>query len=150
MQARHNHPALPEGMADYIDKIIERNLSIGNDLCLAQVERISAGKNGPELSTVYLHKIRGVIQATTDYIKYPDTYAIIADGKALFAYNIGGSPTGQVMLFDKTYYDQLLNRSEKLAYVTHTCLGTVPLRSGSELNVVDQHKKKSLDYIMAG
>ncbi len=150
MQARHNHPALPDGKADYINKIIERELTLGSNLCLAQVDRLSMGNNEPELVTVYLHKIQSFMQATTDYITYPDTYAIIADGTALLAYNIGGSPSGLVTLFDKKHYDQLINRSEKLAYVTHTCLGTVPLRSGSELNVVDQHLKKSLDYIMAG
>ncbi len=147
MQVRHSHPSLPEGQADYLKDIITKNLPFSKGLDLAEIERLSDARG--ELVTIYLHKIQGMIQATTDFITYPDTYVIIADGKSFFAYNVGGSPLSAMKLFDRSHYDTLITFEDKLGYVTHGLLGSVPLRSGGNLHVVDQHKRKPLDCIVA-
>ncbi len=142
MEARHTHPNLPKGTVDLIQNIYNNDLPFSKKLCLAEVMW-----EDKHMASVYVHRIEGIILADTCLNPIKDSYAVIVDGAALFAYNIGRFPQKQFFLFDRHHYETLTNKTDRFHYLAYTCLGGDGLPPDILVHVYDQHAKKMLEEI---
>ena len=142
MEAKHSHPNCPKGTVDLVENIYNNDLPFTKNIWLAEVIWDDA-----MMASIYLHCIEGVILADTYLNSTRDSYAVITDGPAIFAYNIGRFPMTHFFLFDRDYYESLEDQFLKCQYVAYTCLGGDGLPEDTLVHLYDQRAKLRIDEL---
>ncbi|WKN46468.1 hypothetical protein [Tunicatimonas pelagia] len=99
--------------------------------------------------SIYFHRIEGYVLATTHLNAVQDTYAVVVDGQALYAYNVGRFPCKDVYLFDEAHYLALEHKADRYQYVTYSCLRGDGLPDDLLIMLYDQHSKTLREELYA-
>ena len=144
MEAKHSHPNRPSGSVDLISSIQNNNLPFLKNHWLAEVKW-----EDKQMVSIYLHRIEGYILATTHANAVQDTYGVVIDGQAIYAYNVGRFPLQDVYLFDRGHYDSLDYKPNRYQYLKYTCLRGDGLPSDLLVMVYNQHSKELIEELYA-
>ncbi|MEQ9440347.1 MAG: hypothetical protein RIG62_14935 [Cyclobacteriaceae bacterium] len=144
MEAKHSHPNRPSEAVDLISEIRNNNLPFLKDHSLAEI--IWENKR---MVSIYFHRIEGYILASTHLNTVQDTYAVVVDGQALYAYNVGRFPLKDVYLFDEAHYKTLEHKTDRYQYVSYTCLRGDGLPDDLLILLYDQHGKRLREELYA-
>ena len=144
MEAKHSHPNRPDNTVDLINVIHNNELPFFKGHWLAEVMW-----EDKKLVSVYLHRIEGVILATTHLNSVQDSYAVVVDGRAMFAYNIGRFPAKDVFIFDREHYQALEYKPDRYQYLAYTCLQGDGLPDDLLVMLHDQHAKSLVEELYA-